>query len=96
MRMSLKLGYSTVAWSHRSTIFTDDFICYGGSFFCVVSAACVRYARDMRAILPAKRRCDQLLPIDVGAGRSVPATALVNSGKLGLIPAGKHYMDFPE
>ena len=89
MRMSL--GFSTVAWRRRSTVFTDDFICYGGSFFCVLSAACVRYARDF-----ARENPDV-----VSYFRSMPApdevflqTALVNSGKFRLIPDGKHYVDF--
>jgi hypothetical protein len=87
----VSLGFSTFGLRRKSTIFDDDFICYGGSFFCVLSAPCVRYAREFARDHP-----------DVVAYfRTMPApdevflqTVLVNSGKFRLVPDGKHYIDF--
>ena len=38
----VSLAYSSVGVRRKSTIFTDDFIAYGGSFFCALSASCAR------------------------------------------------------
>jgi hypothetical protein len=87
----VSLGFSTIAVRRRNTIFTDDFICYGGSFFCALSAPCVHYARNFARDNPEI----------VAFFRTMPApdevflqTLLVNSGKFRLIPDGKHYIDF--
>jgi hypothetical protein len=87
----VSLGFSTVGIRRKSTIFSDDFICYGGSFFCALTASCVHYAREFARDNP-----------DVVAYfRTMPApdevflqTVLVNSGKFRLVPDGKHYVDF--
>src|SRR5580693_6139277 len=42
----VSLGFSTAGIRRKTTIFNEDFICYGGSFFGVLAAQCVRYARD--------------------------------------------------
>jgi hypothetical protein len=85
------LGYSTVGIRRRSTIFNDDFICYGGSFFCLLSASCVRYARTF-----ARENPDVVEYISAMAGPEelFLQTALVNSGKFRLAPRGMHYIDF--
>lgn len=88
----ISLAYSTVAVRRRNTIFNDDdFICYGGSFFCTLSAQCVRYARDF-----AREN-----PDIVAFFRGMPApnevflqTVLVNSKKFRIIPDGKRYIDW--
>jgi len=87
----VSLAFSTIAVRRRNTIFTDDFICYGGSFFCVLSAPCVRYARDFARDNPDI----------VTFFRTIPApdevflqTVLVNSKKFRLVTDGKHYVDF--
>jgi hypothetical protein len=87
----VSLGFSTIGTRRRSTIFTDDFICYGGSFFCALSAPCVRYARDFA----------RAHPDIVAYFRTMPApdevflqTVLVNSGKFRFVPDGKRYIDF--
>jgi hypothetical protein len=87
----VSLGFSTVGFRRNSTIFSDDFICYGGSFFCVLAAHCVRYAREFA----------RTNPDIVAYFRTMPApdevflqTVLVNSGKFRLVPSGTHYIDF--
>jgi hypothetical protein len=89
-RARLSLAFYTVALRRRGTVFTDDFVCYGGWFFCTLSAACVRYARDFARDNP------ELL----GYFRSVLApeeiflqTVLVNSGKFTFEPDSKRYID---
>lgn len=87
----VSLAFSTIGTRRRNTIFTENFICYGGSFFCTLSAACVHYARDF-----ARDNPDM-----VAYFRTIPApdevflqTVLVNSGKFRLMPDGKRYFDF--
>lgn len=87
----LSTSYSTVATRRKTSIFDDSFICYGGSFFNVLSAAPVRYVRDF-----ARNN-----PEIVQYFRSMPApneiflqTALVNSGKFKLFPNGTYYIDW--
>ena len=89
-RVRLSLAFSTIGLRRRNTIFTDDFVCYGGWFFCTLSAACARYARDF-----ARDNPDVL-----GFFRTVLApeevflqTVLVNSGKFTFEPDSKRYID---
>jgi hypothetical protein len=87
----VSLAYSTVGVRRKNTIFTDDFICYGGSFFCALSAPCVRYARDFVRDNPEI--------IEFFRGLLAPEevflqTILVNSKKFNLMPSGKYYIDF--
>jgi hypothetical protein len=86
----VSLDFSTIGLRRRSTVFTDDFICYGGSFFCTLSARAVRYARKFA----------QNNPDIVEFFRTTQApdevflqTALVNSGEFHLIPDRKRYID---
>ena len=86
----LSLAFSTVGLRRRRTIFTDEFVCYGGWFFCTLSAACVRYARDF-----AREN-----PTVIAFLRTVQApeevflqTVLVNSGKFSFEPDSKRYID---
>jgi hypothetical protein len=87
----ISLGFSTIGVRRRSTVFTDDFICYGGSFFCTLSAPCVRYARGF-----ARENPDV---VEFFRGTQAPdevflQTVLVNSGKFRLVPDRKRYIDF--
>lgn len=87
----ISLGFSTVGIRRRSTVFTDDFICYGGSFFCTLSAPCVRYARDFARDNPdivAFFRTTQA-PDEVFL-----QTVLVNSRQFRLMPDRKRYIDY--
>jgi hypothetical protein len=86
----VNLAFSTVGLRRRTTVFSEDFICYGGWFFCTLSAACARYVRDFARDNP-----------DVVAFfRTVQApeevflqTVLVNSGKFRFEPDAKRYID---
>lgn len=87
----VSLAYSTIGVRRRNTIFTDDFICYGGSFFCALSAPCVRYAREFARDNPELVTFFRglLAPEEVFL-----QTVLVNSKKFQLTPYGTHYIDF--
>ena len=88
--LRLSLAYSTAGLRRRGTVFTDEFICYGGWFFCTLSAACVRYARDFARDNPdvvAYLRT-VLAPEEVFL-----QTVLVNSGKFCFEPDSKRYID---
>jgi hypothetical protein len=87
----ISLAFSSIGFRRKSTIFNRDFICYGGSFFCVLSASCVRYARDFANENPdiVKFFRAVLAPEEVFL-----QTVLVNSGKFRLVPVGTHYADF--
>jgi len=85
------LGYSTVGIRRKDTIFNDDFICYGGSFYCALSATCVRYARDFARANPDIVKFFRAV---CGPEELFLQTALVNSGKFRLACSGTHYIDF--
>lgn len=87
----VSLGFSTVGTRRKSTIFSDDFICYGGSFFCVLAAPCVRYAREFARDNPDVVEYFRTMP---APDEVFLQTVLVNSGKFRFVPDGKHYIDF--
>jgi len=87
----VSLGFSTVGIRRRNTIFNDNFICYGGSFFCILSAACARYARDFARANPDVVKYFRTMP---APDEVFLQTVLVNSGKFRLSPEGTHYVDF--
>ena len=87
----LSLAFGTVGVRRRATVFDDGFPCYGGSFFCTLSAPAVRYAR----------RFARENPGIVAFFRTVLApdevflhTVLVNSGQFRFVPDAKRYIDF--
>jgi hypothetical protein len=89
----VSLAFSTVGVRRRSTIFNDDFVCYGGWFFCTLSSAAARYVRDFARDNPGV----------VDYFRTVPApeevflqTVLVNSGRFTFEPDAKRYIDLSE
>jgi hypothetical protein len=84
-------SYSTVAVRRKASIFSDDFICYGGSFFNVLSAACVRYVRDFVRDNPEVVQYFHVMP---APNEVFLQTVLVNSGKFRLVPDGTYYIDW--
>lgn len=88
----ISLSYSTVAIRRRTTIFNDgDFICYGGSFFCTLSAPCVYYARDFAREHPDIVEFFRTMP---APNEVFLQTVLVNSKKFRIVPDGKRYIDW--
>jgi hypothetical protein len=87
----LSLAFGTVGIRRRSTIFTDDFICYGGSFFCTLSAPCVRYARDFARENP---EIVEFFRSTLAPDEVFLQTVLVNSGKFNVVPDRKRYIDY--
>ena len=84
-------AYLAVGVRRRRTMFGPDFNCYGGSFFCTLRAACVRYLRDY-----AKANPDV-----VAFFRSLLApeevfmhSVLVNSGLFSFTVDAKRYIDW--
>jgi hypothetical protein len=84
-------AYLAVGVRRRRTVFGPDFNCYGGSFFCTLRAACVRYVRDY-----AKANPDM-----VAYFRTVLApeevflqSVLVNSGLFSFTADAKRYIDW--
>ena len=86
----VSLAYSTVGLLRRRTVFSDDFIAYGGWFFCTLSRPCVQYVRDFARDHPDLVRFFRtvLAPEEVFL-----QTVLVNSGKFRFDPAARHYID---
>jgi hypothetical protein len=83
-------SFSSVGIRRRKTAFRDDFICYGGWFFCTLTAECARYARDYARENPGMVRyfSTLLAPEEVFL-----QTVLVNSGKFRFEPDAKRYID---
>jgi hypothetical protein len=84
-------AYFAVGVRRRRTVFGPGFHCYGGSFFCTLRAACVRYVRDY-----AKANPDV-----VAFFRTVLApeevflhSVLVNSGRFSFTVDAKRYIDW--
>lgn len=71
--------------------FGPDLTCYGGSYFCTLSAACVRYVADFARERPQwlARLAATLAPEEVFF-----QTVLVNSGRFRLVNDCKRYFDF--
>lgn len=85
------LAFSAAGIRRKSTIFSEDFVAYGGSFFCALTPACVRYARDFARENPA---VVNFFRAALAPEESFLQTVLVNSGKFRLTPEGTHYVDF--
>jgi hypothetical protein len=87
----VSLAFCTIGVRQRRTVFNDDFVCYGGSFFCTLSAPAVhyarRFARDNPDIVAFFRTV--LAPDEVFLH-----TVLVNSGEFRFEPDAKRYIDF--
>lgn len=84
-------AYLAVGVRRRRTVFGPDFICYGGSFFCTLRAACVRYVRDYAKANPdvvAFFRT-MLAPEEVFLH-----SVLVNSGRFNFTVDAKRYIDW--
>jgi hypothetical protein len=86
----VSLAYSTVGVRRRRTVFSDDFIAYGGWFFCALTRPCVNYIRDFARDHPDLISFFRtvLAPEEVFI-----QTVLVNSGKFRFEPAARHYID---
>jgi hypothetical protein len=84
-------AYLAVGVRRRRTVFSPDFNCYGGSFFCTLRAACVRYVRDYAKANPdvvAYFRT-MLAPEEVFL-----QSVLVNSGLFSFTADAKRYIDW--
>jgi hypothetical protein len=84
-------AFGTAGVRRKSTVFGDGFICYGGSFFCALSAPCVRYARDFARENPDMVKFFRTV---LGPDEIFLHSVLVNSGKFRFAPVGTHYVDW--
>ena len=87
----ISLGFSTIGVRRQSTVFNRNFICYGGSFFCTLSARSVRYARDFARDNPG---IVAFFRTTLGPEEAFLQTVLINSGKFRFVPDSKRYIDF--
>ncbi len=88
--LRLSLAFSTVGVRRRRTPFGPDFPCYGGWFFCTLSARCVRYVRQF-----AQERPDvvDFFRTTLAPEESFLQTVLVNAGKFKFHPDAMRYID---
>ena len=89
--VSVSLAFGSVGVRRTSTIFSDDFICYGGSFSCTLSARSVYYARDSARENPF---IVSFFNGVLGADEIFLQTVLVNAQKFTFEPTNKWYIDF--
>ena len=89
----LSLAYSTIGIRRRRTVFSDDFIGYGGWFFCTLSELCVRYVRDFARDNP---EIVAFFRTVLGPEEAFLQTVLVNSGKFRFVPDSKRYIDMSQ
>jgi hypothetical protein len=86
----ISLAFSTVGIRRRS-IFDDNFILYGGMYFCALSVECVRYVRNFALEHPDVVKYFRGM---AGPEELFMHTALINSGRFRFNPRGTHYIDF--
>ncbi|MGB3759704.1 MAG: beta-1,6-N-acetylglucosaminyltransferase [Rivularia sp. (in: cyanobacteria)] len=89
----LNFSYGLRFGIKQKSIFNDDFNCYGGYFFSILSIKCVKYLNDFyhnnHQIVEYYKSV--LLPEE-----SFIQTVLVNSKKFNLYNECKHYYDFSD
>lgn len=86
----VSLAFSSIGVRRRKTAFGDGFTCYGGWFFCTLSAPCARYARDFARDNPDMVEFFRTL---LAPEEVFLQTVLVNSGKFRFEPDAKRYID---
>jgi hypothetical protein len=89
--VSVSLAFGSVGVRRTSTIFSDDFICYGGSFSCTLSARSLYYARDFARENPF---IVSFFNGVLGPDEIFLQTVLVNAQKFTFEPTNKRYIDF--
>jgi hypothetical protein len=87
----VSLDFSTIGLRRRDTVFNDNFICYGGSFFCSLSARAARYARKFTQDNPD---IVEFFRATLAPDEVFLQTVLVNSGEFRLAPERKRYIDY--
>lgn len=86
----LSLAFSTIGVRRRRTPFGPDFPCYGGWFFCTLSAPCVRYVREFARDHPD---VVAFFRSTLAPEEAFLQTVLVNSGKFRFHPDAMRYID---
>jgi hypothetical protein len=87
----VSLAFSTIAIRRRKTIFNDNFICYGGTFFCALSMQCARYLRTFASEHPEIVNYFRGM---AGPDEVFMQSVLVNSGRFRFNNRGTHYLDY--
>ncbi len=87
----VSLAFSTIAVRRRETIFDDEFICYGGMFWCALKIECLRYLRTFMNEHPDIVAYFRGM---AGPDEVFMQTVLINSGRFKFDPHGTHYMDW--
>lgn len=84
-------SYVSVGIRRSHTVFGPGFYCYGGSFFCTLSAACVRYVRDFAAANP---KAIDFFRTVMAPEETFFHSVLVNSGQFKLSTDFRRYIDW--
>ena len=72
-------------------MFSGAFRCYGGSFFCTLSARAVRYARAFARENP---EVVAFFRAALAPEEAFLQTVLINSGQFRFVPDSRRYVDF--
>ena len=81
----LRIGTKT------KSIFNNNFICYGGCFFCILSKKCIQYLNDF---YQNNSHVVEYYKYVLVPDESLIQTILINSKKFHLSNECKHYFDF--
>ena len=84
-------SYFSVGIRRRRTVFSPDFSCYGGSFFCSLRAGCVRYVRDY---VKANPDVVDFFRTVLAPEEVFLHSVLVNSGLFSFTADNKRYIDW--
>lgn len=89
----LDFSYGLRLGIKQKSIFNDNFNCYGGSFFSILSMKCVKYLNDF---YQNNRQIVEYYKYVLVSDESFLQTVLVNSNQFNLHNECKHYYDFSD
>ncbi|WP_233787687.1 beta-1,6-N-acetylglucosaminyltransferase [Dulcicalothrix desertica] len=85
--------YGLMIGSRVKSPFNDEFICYGGSYFCILSKKCLKYIHDFTQKHPDLLEHYKYV---INPEESFIHTVLVNNQLFKLSNESKHYIDFSQ
>lgn len=91
--LRINFFYGLMIGSRIKTPFNDKFICYGGSYFSILSKKCLEYIHDF-----TEKHSNILehYKYVINPEESFTQTVLVNSKLFNLFNESKHYVDFSQ
>ena len=88
----INIAYNLIGFK-TSAPFDENFVCYGGSYFCTLSRKCIQYLHDFSRSHP--EIVDYYKHVCV-SDESFIQTVLINSQLFNLCDDGKRYFDFSQ